>query len=88
MDDSMTWTLCFSNLIQRIGLILMTPRLEASFYIMTQRIVFWKTMTQRIEPSFSDVTQRIEPFLHDSKNWTVCQKKQKTQRIEVLKKDS
>ena len=75
--DSKTWTLCFSNLIPRIGLILMTPRLEASFLNYVTKNFFWKKMTQRIGPKF--LTQRYV-FLYDSKNWFFCM----TQRIETF----
>ena len=57
--DSKTWTLCFSNLIPRTGLILMTPRLEASFLNYDTKNFFLKKkkkMTQRIGPKF--LTQR------------------------------
>ena len=56
--DSKTWTLCFSNLIPRTGLILMTPRLEASFLNYDTKIFFLKKKKWLKELDQNFLTQR------------------------------
>ena len=83
--DSKTWTLCFSNLIQRIGLILMIPRLEASF-LNYDTFFEKKKLLKELDQFF--LTQRNDFFvwlkelilLYDSKNCFFCM----TQRIETF----
>ena len=76
----------FGKITQRIGLILMTPRLEASF--LNYDTIFFlkkKKMTQRIGPKF--LTQR-NFFLYGSKKWFFVWLKElifcMTQRIETF----
>ena len=69
------WT--FFDMTHRIELIFQYD--SKNFFHMT-RIDFWqwfkefnvwkRILTQRLEPFFLNMTQIIEPFLHDSKNWT------------------
>ena len=76
--DSKTWTLCFSNLIPRIGLILMTPRLEASFLNYVTKNFFWKkkndskNWTEIFDSKICFFVWLKELiFLYDPKNWNL-----------------
>ena len=84
--DSKTWTLCFSNLIPRIGLILMTPRLEASFLNYVTKNFFLKKNDSKNWTKIFDskicffcMAQRNDffvwlkelIFLYDPKNWNL-----------------
>ena len=82
-NNSKNWTWLkdlnslFSNLIQRIGLILMTPRLEASFLNYDTEFLLKIKWLKELDQILW-LKEMI--FLYDSKNWFFCM----TQRIETF----